>query len=897
MRIESLRSRCVRVLRVQSTLSWSRCMLESASTRRRARVPILQFALRRFLSFIRLLMAAMVFGCAMLPGWSIAQEGKLRWDPLPDLPNELGVAGPFVGVASDVLLVAGGANFPLPVWETQKQWHANIYALRKTDSGYTWSDAGSLPRNIGYGANVSTDKGIVCIGGNDTERLFAECFIMSWDANAERAQMTDLPSFPMPLAYGQACQIGDTIYVGGGQTTADLSSAIRCLWSINLGDAIEGNGEWKQHADWPGPARAFNIVVTQNNGFDDCLYLIGGRYQIEEEVHFLDDCWEYNPKQDRWRERAKLPQPVTAGTGIRLGQSHIAVLSGDTGSLFHQTDELRDEHPGFPKVTFGYHAITDTWISLGPSPANQVTTTAVEFDGAIVVPTGEVRPRVRSPKVWRVTAVGSSGVFGWLDYSILAIYLAVLIAIGFYFSRRTKSTEDYFRGAGKIPWWAAGCSIFATMLSSLTFTGVPSKAFAQDWVYAIGNFMIPVVAVVAVFVALPFYRKIDATSAYEYLEKRFGTSIRLFGSLSFSTFHLFRMAIVMSLTALALAVATPLTPVQSVLLMGALSIVYCSMGGVSAVIWTDTLQTFVLLGGAAIAIALMLSGTGQSFGQSWSTALSAEKLNMANWHVDATDAQVALWAIVIGAIGQNLSSYTADQAVVQRYMTTPSEALAARAIWTNAILTIPATLLFFGIGTSLFLYYQAHPDRLDPTLTTDQVFPLFISREMPSGLAGLIVAAIFAAAQSTVSTSMNSVATTLVTDCIRPFQTRLSERTLLRLAQLLTVVLGAAGTLLALSFVNPDIRSLFDQFIKVIGLFMGVLGGLFILGVLFPRANTLGAWIGAISGATVMLVVWKFTTIHGYLYTVIGIATCVTCGLLGSLAAPKPEKIEQLCLS
>ena len=136
----------------------------------------------------------------------------------------------------------------------------------------------------------------------------------------------------------------------------------------------------------------------------------------------------------------------------------------------------------------------------------------------------------------------------------------------------------FFVGASRFPWWAAGCSIFATMLSSLTFTGLPSKSFAQDWVYLVGNLTIPVVAVVAVFVALPFFRRIDATSAYEYLEKRFSRSVRLFGSASFTLFHIFRMAVVMSLTGLALAVATPLTPMQSVLLMGVLSMVYCTSG-------------------------------------------------------------------------------------------------------------------------------------------------------------------------------------------------------------------------------------------------------------------------------------------------------------------------------
>ncbi|MEM7477932.1 MAG: kelch repeat-containing protein [Planctomycetota bacterium] len=822
-----------------------------------------------------------------------SQEQSLNWTELPPLPNELGVAGPFVGVHNKHLIVAGGANFPRPVWENEKQWHSAIYAMSKNGQGYGWEEVGELPRATGYGANVSTKDGVVCIGGNDASTLFDACFRLAWNKETGKIEQTDLPSLPHPMAYGSACLIGQTIYLAGGQTGPSLDTAINYFLKLDLSAK---DPKWIESAPWPFSPRAFNITVAQNNGFRDCMYVIGGRYEEEGEVQFLDDCWEYDPSKDSWRQRASLPHAVTAGTGIHFGQSHILVLSGDDGKLFDQTDALKDDHPGFPKRTFAYHTITDRWTPMGSSPQNQVTTTAVMFEKSIVLPTGEIRPRVRSPKVWKIEPAVQKGMFGVIDYIVIFLYLASLVLIGVYFSWKTKSTEDYFRASGSIPWWAAGCSIFATMLSSLTFTGVPSKAFAQDWVYAVGNFMIPVVAIFAVFVALPFYRRIDATSAYEYLEQRFHRSIRIFGSLCFSVYHLFRMAIVMSLTGLALAVATPLTPVQSVLLMGVLSIIYCALGGISAVIWTDTLQTVVLMGGAVLAIGWMLAGTGNSLGDSFSEAVTSGKLRMSNWHWSAFDAQIAFWAIVLGAIGQNTSSYTADQAVVQRYMTTKTQSLAARAIWTNALLTIPATILFFGIGTALFLFYRAHPERMDISITTDQIFPLFISRELPIGVAGLIVAAVFAAAQSTVSTSMNSVATTLLTDCLSGPTSNLSDKGRLRLAQILTVLLGVAGTAIALFFVNPEIKSLFDQFLKVIGLFMGVLGGLFVLGVLFHRPNTLGAWTGAIAGNVVLFCVWKYTNVNGYLYALIGIVTCVVVGYLASLLrAPKPG-VEDLCV-
>jgi Na+/proline symporter len=223
-------------------------------------------------------------------------------------------------------------------------------------------------------------------------------------------------------------------------------------------------------------------------------------------------------------------------------------------------------------------------------------------------------------------------------------------------------------------------------------------------------------------------------------------------------------------------------------------------------------------------------------------------------------------------------------------MTTATQKLAARSIWTNAVLTIPATLIFFGIGTALYGFYRSHPEKLDPTIATDQVFPFFIANEMPVGLAGLIVAGIFSAAQSTISTSMNSTATTVVTDFLRPFGVLRLETSYMWAARLITMIVGLLGTGLGLIFVNPDIRSLFDVFMKVIGLFMGVLGGLFILGVLTRRANGTGAMIGALVGSLTMVYLWRFTAVNGYIYTSCGILSCVVAGYLASLVTQQSSQ-------
>ena len=813
-----------------------------------------------------------------------------RWESLPDLPDELGVAGAFAGVHNDALIVAGGANFPKPVWENGKAWLKEIYVLLKEEGGYRWRSGGQLPQPLAYGAAVSTPDGVVCMGGCDQERVYSDVFLLSWDPKALQVTRTDLPALPGPCAYGQAAIIGKVIYLAGGQSGTDLDSATANFWSLDLSQRGTDQFGWrKPPGEPPWSPRAFNLTVHQHNGYNDCVYVMSGRRQDGDDVRFLKDVWEYTPATGTWRARKDAPRCFMAGAGIGIGQSHILILSGADGSLFAKGNELRDHHPGFPKEALTYHTITDTWAPAGPIPANQVTTAAVRWGDQIILPSGEVRPRVRTPTVWSITPVHKASRFGAVDYTVLFSYLLMMVGVGVYFTNKNKNTDDFFRGGKQVAWWAAGCSIYATMLSSLSFTGLPSKTFAQDWVYFLGNMTIPAVAFIAVYVALPFFRQLDVTSAYEYLEKRFSRSVRLFGSASFTLFHIFRMAVVMSLTGLALAVATPLSPAQCVLLMGGLSIIYCTMGGVEAVIWTDTIQTIVLLGGAMTAIALLLWGVDGGLGGFWTVATDADKFRLANLHWDMTSAQVALWVIILGGIGQNISSYTADQAVVQRYMTTPDERLAARAIWTNAMLTIPGSLVFFCMGTALFAFYHSHPEKLDPTITTDQVFPLFIATEMPIGLAGLIVAGIFAAAQSTVSTSMNSTATAVVTDFMRPAGAFRTERGYLRAARFITFVAGVLGTLLGLVFIDPEIKSLFDTFLKVIGLFMGVLGGLFVLGVMTRRANAGGAMVGALVGTAAMFSLWMFTEVEDYLYTASGIATCFVTGYLASILLPQPQ--------
>jgi SSS family transporter len=459
-----------------------------------------------------------------------------------------------------------------------------------------------------------------------------------------------------------------------------------------------------------------------------------------------------------------------------------------------------------------------------------------------------------------------------------------MVGMGFWFAGRQKNTNDYFRAGRRVPWWAVSLSIYATMLSSITFMAVPAKAFATDWTFALANLAPLLLVPIIIRYYLPFFRRLDVTSAYEYLEHRFNLAVRLYASAAFVLFQCGRMAIVIFLPSLALAASMGLEVHLCILLIGALCVLYTTFGGMEAVIWTDVVQAIVLLGVAFLSLALVIMHLDGGLPALWAEASAHGKLRVFDWRWDATAAVV--WVVLLGNVFSNLTPYTADQTVVQRYMAARDERQAGRALWTQAVLGVFSTVLFFSIGTALFAFYRQHPEQLEPALGTDAVFPLFIAQVLPAGIAGIAIAGIFAAAQSTVSSSLNSIVAALTTDFFRRFKPGVPDSACLRLARWLTVGVGVFGTGIALAMAEADIRSLWDAYLGLLGLLGSGLAGLFALGIFSTRANGAGALIGAVVSAAVLAYVQRHTSLHFFLYALVGVAVCVAAGWLASVAFP-----------
>jgi SSS family transporter len=923
--------------------------------------------------------AVLLFSPSVLADDEAARSELLDWSQLSEFPAHLGVAGPFVGVHNEALIVAGGANFPdgVPWGETKsslKRYYSDIYVLSCPKDAElknaTWrSVKTNLSDAIGYGASISTPDGIICIGGEwqkhergedgevtTTKGLSNRVFVMRWNADQKAVKISDklpaaghkadqlypLPALPVATTAMAAAVIGQHVYVAGGATD---EGATDNFWRLDLSTRIQQPGvdtdmipfQWEKLPSWPGPPRSHAIAAVQHSGEETCFYLFSGRNkQPGEPFETLADAYRFNPiayrRQQKgiessqpfeiWKRLNDIqvdggePRCLMAGTATNIGSQHIVAFSGDSGEIFLQLEneiaaqvndarevgdaaklaelvkqgnDIRDNHPGFSRDILLYHTITDTWVKKGELPGKgQVTTSAVKWRDAIVIPSGEIRPGVRTREIWSAKRPPNPSGFGAANWSVLAIYMAAMVGMGIFFARREKSASDFFLGGGRVPWWAAGISIFATMLSAITYLAIPASAFGGDWHLFIVNMGIPLVAPLVILCYLPFFRRLRVTSAYEYLEARFSVGIRLFGSLSFVIFQLGRMGVIVLLPALALSAVTGLNVFACIIIMGVLSTIYTALGGIEAVIWTDVLQTVVLLGGAVAAVFIMAGDIEGGFSGMIETGYDKGKFNLAHLHWDWTGSALAV--VIIGAIFNSLLPYTSDQAVIQRYMTTSDDKAARSAVWLNAFMVIPASLLFFGVGTALYVFYLSHPADLEPITNNDQIFAWFIVQEMPAGLAGLVIAGVFAAAMSSLDSSMHSIATALTTDFVRRFKNDKSEEYYFGWARGLTIFLGLLGTVSAMAIATMDIQSLWSYYLGIIGLLLGVLGGLFTLGIFTRHTSSIHAWLG-VAGAAVALVYARYgLELHGLLNGGIAIGACVGIGAIGGILIPRPPK-------
>jgi solute:Na+ symporter, SSS family len=806
----------------------------------------------------------------------------IKWDVLPQLPDELGVAGAYVGVSNGALIVAGGSNFPVPIGDGgQKSYYDTIYVLEPAAN--SWRESGRLPQLAAEGASVGVGERMVCVGGRNADQVLDRVLGLTWNPLTKTVQIETLVPLPQPCHGLSAAAIGQTIYVVAGRND---DGPLHRFWRL---DSEQRSGSdlrqkvWEDLPLYPKPARFGAALVTQSNGDQLCLYLIGGK-DGQSYLNRIDRFDPHNNSSQPWQRCANLPRPAYLPAATPWGQSHIFVFGGSSGEDLDRIEELKENYQ-FPSDVLAYHTITDTWVQASDLPRGLAAASAVKWRGGLAIPTGEVSPGIRTSigYLGQLQSVGRH-YFRVFDYLAVIIYLVAIAVLGLMFSGKNHTTTDFFLGGRNIPWWAAGLSLLATQVSSVGAMAIPAKSYATNWIYLVGIAAWFVVVPIVTKLFIPFFRRLNVTSAYEYLEARFSPSLRIFGSVTYSLLQLGRMAIVLYLPALALSSVTGIDVVIAVIAMGVLCTMYTMAGGMQAVVWTDVLQAGVLVGGmllCLISVAWQLEG---GVSEIFSIAQSHQKFQLVHHRWDAIHASV--WVVLIGNVFIRLSVLTSDQAVVQRYLTTRDERQSCKALWTDVAVSIPWALLVFFLGTALFAFYRTHPHLLSPDIETDGIVPFFVSQQLPTGLSGIVVAAIMAAAMSSMDSSMHSIATLFVTDFYSKWRPEATDLSRFRIARVATALLGVFGTISAVMLAMAEVHSLWDFFQYLMGLFVGSLAGVFMLGVFTTRANSRGAFVGALATSALLAYITQYSQVHFLLYSAVGVLSCFAIGYMASLILP-----------
>jgi SSS family solute:Na+ symporter len=667
----------------------------------------------------------------------------------------------------------------------------------------------------------------------------------------ERLEARPVAALPAPLAQARIAARAGKLAVAG--SLPDGSAVLLRL------DPDVVPAAWTSHAGWPGGAAPATLAIQTG----DVHLTVATGDGREHLLRFRAD--------QGWSDRGVLPGRSVAAAVRPTGQAHLLYVLQDAGGT----------------QVSSYQTITGSWARMAPLEAESVVAAGAWKDGLLLARAGPAGGLVVSSAQLEARKL----LLGWLDWGVIVVYLGAMLGIGLYFYLREKrgSTADFFVGGRSIPFWAAGISLYATNTSSISFIAIPAKAFETNWQYLTNNLTAVFgLMFVAVWI-VPVLRRLDLMSVFSYLETRFHPAIRMMASALCILMQIgSRMSVILFLPALAIATITGLDVVWSILIMGGFTIVYTALGGMKAVIWTDFAQMFVMMGGALFAIGFIILQLDGGVAEFVATAATEDKTKLLDFSFDLTKATV--WGFIFLVLFDVVLTFPKDQVLMQRVLSTRSAKEAGRSVWAMAAIMIPGGFVFYGIGTALWVYYKAHPERMNPLLSIDATFPLFIAAELPMGITGLIIAGIFAAAMSTLSSIINSVATLASVDFYEKLAKAPTPAGSVRFAEWVTVAVGLVGIGIALLLSTYDIHSLFDLSIELAGLLGGGFAGAYTLGMFTRRANSQGVAIGIASSIVLTLVAWSMDLVHPYFYLAISIMLCIVIGYAASLLFPAPTR-------
>ncbi|MEK6323749.1 MAG: sodium:solute symporter [Acidobacteriota bacterium] len=472
-----------------------------------------------------------------------------------------------------------------------------------------------------------------------------------------------------------------------------------------------------------------------------------------------------------------------------------------------------------------------------------------------------------------------------LDLIIIVAYLAGVLLLGWYFSRKQKDLRDYFLSDHDVPWWALSASIVATETSVVTFISVPAFAFAANargeggnftFMQLVAGYMLGRLIIIALFI--PLYFRGELFTVYQILDRRFGGSVKRVAASLFIITRSLSDGVRLYATAIPLVALTGWADWKSILVIGAVMIVFTYLGGITAVIWIEVIQLVIYNAGAIIAGLILLNLIRGGWNEVVTVGSEAGKFRIFDFATDIARSYT-FWAGVIGGAFLTTSTHGTDQYLVQRYLCSKDSRQAAKALLASGVVVFTQFVMFLLIGVMLFVFYTRY-QTLPADIGADRVFSHFIVNELPTGVIGLVIAAMLAAAMSS---SLNALASTSITDFYQPlFAPNRSQAHYMRVSHVITAVWGAVQIAAALYVIGKD-RRIVDTVLSIASFTNGPILGLFFLGTLTRRVKQRGALVGVIAGIVVMIFVWARLNVSWQWYVLIGSTVTFVVGYVASL--------------
>lgn len=504
-------------------------------------------------------------------------------------------------------------------------------------------------------------------------------------------------------------------------------------------------------------------------------------------------------------------------------------------------------------------------------------------------------------------------VLGIIDYTIIIGVLLLTLYFGLRYAKNQNSTQSYFAAKGRVPAWAIGMSLLATLISSVTFLGYPGEGFSSNWILLVQGLMVPIVLLGVIWFIVPLYRKVIGLSTYEYFEKRFGTVARYYSSIAFVLRQFSGMGTVFFLLAVALSNMTGGNTFAIIVVTGLIIIAVNLMGGIEAVIWLDVFQGFMLFASGIIVLLVLLFSVKGGVSEIWDVASANNRTGFGPYDVDFS--KLTFIVMAINGVFYAIQKYGTDQTVVQRYLTAKDDKAAIKASLLGISLTVPVWTLFMFIGTALFVYYKQNP--LPDGVSANGVFPYFIITQLPTGVVGFILAAMISAAICSLSADLNSLAAVGVEDYYKKIRPNRPDKEYLFGGRVMVVFSGLLSMTIGMLYTSIGNEGVLGVVFTLYAIFSGGIVGIFLLGLLSSRANRQGVNIAIVvcifftsyafltstpiglgENKTLLLDLGKYNFTHNKLMLgVYSHLVVIFVGYIASLFFPKPDLDPNLLFS